>query len=100
MAQFLVALILQLVMSPQIPLIASDYGKDVKAGIDLFLAENGQLLADHGVDASGLKDAASNFVEAAEAFHSTYQTNIPALELLGYEENQFLLNFLIKPCLL
>ena len=39
MAQFMIVLILQLVMSPKLPLLASDYGLDIKTGVHNFMAE-------------------------------------------------------------
>jgi hypothetical protein len=84
--KFVTNLILQLVMSPKLPLLASDYGQDVNSGVQLFMAKHADLLATHGVQVKDITSAASKFVEVTNKFNNSFDLTILSLELLGYHE--------------
>jgi len=86
MAQFMIVLILKLVMSPKLPFSVVDYGRDVEAGIQHFMAKHATSLSDHGVEVQDIVQAASKFTQVATKFNNTFDLTIPSLELLGFHE--------------
>ena len=91
-SRFAVVILLQLAMSPDIPLKADDYATKVHNDFHDFVRIRGSELSSACDDnndcsfTSDLSSAVSAFESAARAFHSAYDTTTPALELLAHHE--------------
>ena len=85
-ARFAVILIMKLVTTPDVPLDAATYAKQIHEEMHSFKNVRGKVLAANDVVLKDVDRALEKLEYATDRFHNTYNNQSVRLELLGHHE--------------